>query len=178
MTNPENHSHPVAMATYRMLPEGTSAELINNVLYDSPSPLYGHQSLSKILLRKLLEVVEDHQKGMVFHALFDVYLDEVSNVVQPDLIAILQPNLGIINKNGHIHGVPDLLIEILSESTRNHDLVRKKDLYQRFGVKEYWVIDPESKLACGFALENNCYVCICEEAGVLKSPLLRASVQF
>jgi Uma2 family endonuclease len=166
------------METYKMLPEGTLAELIDNVVYDSPSPVYGHQSISKNILRKLLEGVEDHNKGLVFHAPYDVYLDEEKNAVQPDLVVVLNDNLKIIDRRGHIHGVPDLLIEILSKTNQYHDLIRKKDLYERFGVKEYWIIDPESKQSFGFEIKNGRYTSMYEEIGVISSNLLQLSFAF
>jgi Uma2 family endonuclease len=166
------------MNVYRTLPEGTLAELIDNVLYDSPSPVYSHQTISKIILRKLLEAVEDTKRGLVFHAPFDVYLDEEKNAVQPDLIIVLNDNLKIIDKRGHIHGVPDMLIEILSLSNKQHDQVLKKDLYQRFGVKEYWIIDPDTRLATGFTLNNQQYSPLSEDMGLLHSGLLQISVAF
>jgi Uma2 family endonuclease len=116
-SNSDTHSH-TSMETYKMLPEGTLAEPIDNMVYDLPSPVHGHQSASKIILRKLLEGVEDLGLGQVFHAPFDVYLDEIANAVQPDLIVVLNDNLKIIDRRGHIHGVPDLLIEILSKSNK------------------------------------------------------------
>ncbi len=64
---------------------------------------------------------------------FDVYLDEEYTAVQPEIIVILKENEGIINN--HTYGVPDILIEVLSEGNRDHDLVTKKELYQKFGVK-------------------------------------------
>jgi Uma2 family endonuclease len=176
-SNSDTHSH-ISMETYKMLPEGTLAELINNVVYDSPSPVYGHQSISKNILRKLLEGVEDKGMGEVFDAPFDVYLDEIANAVQPDLIVVLNDNLKIIDRRGHIHGVPDLLIEILSKSNQYHDLIRKKDLYERFGVKEYWIIDPESKQSFGFEIKNGHYTSMYEEVGVISSNLLQLSFAF
>jgi Uma2 family endonuclease len=173
----ENTPH-TSMETYKMLPEGTLAELIDNMVYDSPSPYVNHQSLSKKILRKLLEEVEDKGAGEVFDAPLDVYLDEIGNAVQPDLIVVLKDNLKIIDRYGHIHGVPDLLIEILSKSNKNHDLVRKKKLYERFGVKEYWIIDPDNKHTVGFEHKDGCYTCICEETGVIRSNLLQVSFVF
>jgi Uma2 family endonuclease len=166
------------MNLYKALPEGTLAELIDNVLYDSPSPVYNHQTISKIILRKLLEAMEDTKRGLVFHAPFDVYLDEEKNAVQPDLIIVLNDNLKIIDKHGHIHGVPDMLIEILSFSNKKHDQVLKKDLYQRFGVKEYWIIDPDTRLATGFTLNNQQYSPLAEDIGLIHSDLLQISVAF
>jgi Uma2 family endonuclease len=178
MKSPDENTPHTSMETYKMLPEGTLAELIDNMVYDSPSPYSLHQSLSKIILRKLLEEVEDQGLGQAFHAPLDVYLDEVSNAVQPDLIVVLRNNLHIIEKYGHIHGVPDLLIEILSKNNQQHDLVRKKDLYERFGVKEYWIIDPDNKYTLGFEHKDGRYTCICEDFGVIRSNLLQLSFAF
>jgi Uma2 family endonuclease len=122
--------------------------------------------------------VEDKGAGEVFDAPLDVYLDEIANAVQPDLIVVLKDNLKIIDRRGHIHGVPDLLIEILSESNKKHDLVRKKSLYERFGVKEYWIIDPETKKTIGFELKNGHYASINGETGLIKSNLLQLSLSF
>jgi Uma2 family endonuclease len=166
------------MEVYKMLPEGTLAEIIDNKLYMSPSPLVNHQIVSKNIFRKLLELVEDEGKGQIFDAPLDVYLDEIENAVQPDLIVVLQNNLHIIEEKGHIHGVPDMLIEILSEHNKDHDLIRKKELYERFGVKEYWIIEPESKLAMGFGLKNRKYTLIAEDIGLIKSDLLQLSFTF
>lgn len=165
------------MEVYKMLPEGTLAELIDNVLYMSPSPVFNHHNVSKAILRGLLKI-EDAGKGLIFSAPFDVYLDETQNAVQPDLFVVLNANMHIIDRNGHIHGVPDLVIEILSPSNEKHDLVRKKDLYERFGVKEYWIVNPDNKLALGFALKDKTYQSIAEDVGLIKSPLLQASFTF
>jgi Uma2 family endonuclease len=167
-----------SMETYKMLPEGTLVELIDNVVYDSPSPVYGHQSISKIILHKLIEEVEYKGKGEVFHAPFDVYLDEIANAVQPDLIVVLKDNLKIIDRCGHIHGVPDLLIEILSKSNKKHHLIRKKKLYERFGVTEYWIIDPETKQTIGFELKDGHYTSVGGGTGLIKSNLLQLSIVF
>ncbi len=78
--------------------------------------------------------------GIIIVAPMDVHMDE-QNTVQPDLIFIRNENSSIIS-NRRIEGVPDLLVEILSPSSGSHDKVRKKALYERFGVQEYWIVDP------------------------------------
>ena len=165
------------MDVFRTLPEGTLAELIDSVLYMSPSPSFDHQNISKSILRHLLKF-EDSGRGIVFHAPFDVYLDEKGNAVQPDLFVVLAENTGIIDRKGHVHGVPDFIIEILSPGNREHDTTRKKQLYQRFGVKEYWIIDPENKLATGFELKDKTYHLIAEDIGIVKSKFLSFSFTF
>lgn len=66
----------------------------------------------------------------------------MNNVVQPDLVFVSNTRAGIVTED-NIQGAPDLVIEILSESTRKKDEVTKRELYDRFGVKEYWLVDPE-----------------------------------
>ena len=165
------------MEVYKNLPEGTLAELIDNVIYMSPSPIYKHQSVLQAIFRKLCDEITDKQKGEVIIAPFDVYLDEVSNAVQPDIVVILEGTKGL-DPTGHFHGVPDLLIEILSSGNKSHDLVKKKELYERFGVKEYWVINPEIRLAQGFQWKNGKYVSLNDQNGKIESPLLGVTVSF
>jgi Uma2 family endonuclease len=165
------------MEVYKNLPEGTLAELIDNVIYMSPSPIYKHQSVLQSIFRKLCAEITDKQRGEVIIAPFDVYLDETGNAVQPDIVVILEGTEGL-NQAGHFHGVPDLLVEVLSSGNKSHDLVKKKDLYERFGVKEYWTVDPETKLAQGFQLKNGKYTSLQEQVGKIESPLLTISVSF
>jgi Uma2 family endonuclease len=73
----------------------------------------------------------------------DVKLSD-SHVVQPDIIFISQENSNIITEN-NVDGAPDLIIEILSPGTAYHDLIEKKEIYERFEVKEYWLVDPKKR---------------------------------
>lgn len=176
---PEIQSPPrTIMEVYKSLPEGTLAELIDNTIYMSPSPITKHQRVLNTINHSLLNYFVKEKSGEVFIAPFDVYLDENSNAVQPDIIVVLNENSGIIDPNGHIHGVPDLLIEILSPGNKEHDLVKKKDLYEKFGVKEYWIVDPDTKLALVFFLQGNQYVKIGEAMGNIESRLLPLQITF
>lgn len=166
------------MEAYKSLPEGTLAELIDNVIYMSPSPVSKHQLILNEINFQLLQFFRKDKQAIVYIAPFDVYLDEHSNAVQPDIIVVLSENQDIIDPQGHIHGVPDLLVEVLSPGNKDHDMIKKKDLYERFGVKEYWMVDPETKLALGYALQGNKYVKTGESIGVLNSPLLGAEFNF
>lgn len=163
---------------FKMLPEGTLAELIDNQLHMSPSPKSKQQIVLNEINFQLVGHFKKTKTEMVYISPFDVYLDEDKNVVQPDLIVILNPNMHILREDSYIHGVPDMLIEILSPSNKDHDLVRKKNLYERFAVKEYWIIDPESKQAIGYELRDNQYFVIAEDIGVIKSNLLQLSFSF
>ncbi len=163
---------------YEMLPEGTLAELIDNQIYMSPAPLFIHQKTIQSIFKELDKVVEEKGKGSIIVAPFDIKLDNTQNSVQPDIIVILKSNSNQISADGRYTGVPDLLIEVLSPSNKEYDLIKKKDLYERFGVQEYWVVDPDTKLALGFALNNKSYNRISEEIGKIRSPLLSAEFEF
>lgn len=165
------------MEVYKSLPEGTLAELIDNIIYMSPSPVASHQKILLKIAFQLNQYLED-KGGEVLVAPFDIYLDETSNAVQPDIVVILKENKGRLEKNGHFHGSPDMLVEILSPGNKEYDLIRKKDLYEKFGVKEYWIVDPETKLALGYALENSKYSKVSEKLAVINSTLIGAEIIF
>jgi Uma2 family endonuclease len=166
------------MEVYEMLPEGTLAELIDNQIYMSPAPLFKHQWTIQSIFIKLNEIVQSTEKGSIVIAPFDVKLDPDRNSVQPDIVVILNSNPNQISPEGRYVGVPDLLIEVLSPGNKENDLVIKKALYEKFGVQEYWVVDPETKLAIGFALADDKYVTISEEVGKISSELLKANFNF
>ncbi len=160
------------MEVFKSLPEGTLAEIINGTIYMSPAPTPRHQ----LIIGELSYAISDylkrsHREGMILFAPCDVFLDEHSNAVQPDIIYI-SPNRKSIVKDDAIHGVPDLAIEILSPSNSDHDLVGKKNLYEKFGVQEYWVVNPESKETVGFVLKNGKYVESGRSMGKIHSVLL------
>jgi Uma2 family endonuclease len=124
----------------------------------------------------MLQYIEAQNLGEVFIAPFDVYLDEQQNAVQPDIIFVSKERLFIIEN--HIHGVPDLLIEILSEGNKSHDLKTKKDLYETFGVKEYWAIDPTTKEAIGYFLTAGKYAEAINVVARIDSKILAHSFEF
>lgn len=166
------------MELYEMLPEGTLAELIDNQIYMSPAPNTNHFATAKKISKILDKLIEDTGQGLVFYAPYDVYFDGSQNAVQPDIFIVLKSNTGKIEPHGNFIGVPDLIVEILSAGNRSHDLVKKKDLYQKFGVQEYWIVDPDTKLVIGFSLSSNLYKKISEEIGKIKSPLLSSEFTF
>lgn len=166
------------MEVFRSLPEGTLAELIDNVIYMSPSPLTNHQIISADLASDIHVYLRKKGNGMALTAPMDVYLDETSNAIQPDIIVILKDQLNIIRNKGHIHGIPAILIEILSEGNKDHDLIRKKELYQRFGVQEYHIVDPDTKFVMSFSLDEGRYRLTHEAIGNLQSDLLQQTFPF
>ena len=170
------HPPRTMMEVFDMLPEGTLAELINNQLYMSPSPVFDHQNILLEIAVQVKQLLKE-EKGQVIVAPFDVKLDRTRNAVQPDITVILKSNPNQVTDGRYI-GVPDFIVEILSSGNKDHDLITKKDLYEKFGVKEYWVVDPETKLTLGFSLhEDRCHKCG-ESFGKIQSKILAADFQF
>lgn len=90
--------------------------------------------------------------GLVLFAPIDVYFGE-TDVYQPDIIFVGRERMGIIEPH-RVNGAPDLVVEILSPATAYYDLRKKFKVYDRCGVKEYWVVDPEERSVQIFALEK------------------------
>ena len=128
---------------YLRAPAGLRYELLEGELRMTPSPSIQHQTVLKRLGRILMEQLEDKGLGEVFLAPCDVVLSE-HNVVQPDILFIANDRLGIIGK-ANVQGAPDLVIEILSQSTESWDRVSKRRVYSLYGVHEYWLVDPDAK---------------------------------
>jgi len=165
-----------ALEVYELLPEGTLAEVIDNTIYMAPAPETLHQRLSVRLSSLLWLHGEDEKKlGICMEAPTDVYFDE-NNVVQPDILFILNAKASIVEKN-KVMGAPDLIIEILSPN-RKYDLEKKKALYERFGVKEYFVIDHETKDSFAFYHDGKKYIQQESKPGKLKSKLLKKTFTF
>ena len=128
---------------YARTPEGEIWELIDGDQFIPSTPGTAHQSVS-IRLGSLLHVfVKGRGLGQVYIAPFDVVLSDV-DVVQPDLLFISKAREDIVTA-ANVRGAPDLLVEIRSPSTAGRDWTIKRGLYARYGVKEYWVVDPDER---------------------------------
>ncbi|MBD1364708.1 Uma2 family endonuclease [Mucilaginibacter sp. ZT4R22] len=160
-----------------MLPEGTRCEVIFNELIMSPAPSREHQLLVIKLTSLLFQFLQDNPVGTLLSAPFDVYIGEQQSVVQPDLFVVLNDEKEIMQTNG-VHGAPALIIAILS-SNRAYDTKRKRALYEKAGVKEYFMIDPENKNTTLLTLDaSGVYQQTYEQTGVLKSALLACDISF
>lgn len=166
------------MEVYKMLPEGTLAELINGQLFMSPAPTNNHQRVVLAIYKLIDKLVGEKKLGEVFVAPSDVYLDDHSNAVQPDLYFVSLNNKMKLLDDEPNRGVPDLIVEILSPSNNRHDLDVKRKLYEKFGVLEYWIIDPKTKEASVFQLTNNSYQLAGKEIGSVDSPLFSHTFEF
>lgn len=129
---------------YKLMPEDKRYEVIEGELLMTPAPNVEHQRILGRLYRKLAGFVEEGGLGEVLLAPTDVILSS-ENVVQPDLLFVSHNRLSIIDRDG-VHAAPDLVVEILSPSTASRDQVVKRKLYHRYGVREYWVVNPDARL--------------------------------
>ncbi len=166
------------MEAFKSLPEGTLVELIDGIITMSPMRNVVHQQVLGEISIRIHQFLKSTRIGEILPGPLDTYLDEHSNAVQPDLQVILEANKQIIEPDGYIHGAPDMILEVIMPESRDHDLITKKELYERFGVKEYWVIDPKDKLAIGYQLENKAYNEFFKQEGSIHSRLLGFTCEF
>ena len=157
---------------YLKLEDDKRYELIEGELIMVPAPGTEHQRNAREILVKLYLFVNETGLGEVFFAPTDVILSEEC-VVQPDLLFISKERLNIIEKRG-VFGPPDLVVEIISPSTALFDATTKRDIYERFGIREYWLVSPEEKMVEVFTLEEGRYKIFSQarQAGKIQSWLL------
>jgi Uma2 family endonuclease len=162
---------------YYKLDDDQRYEIIDGNLLMAPAPDTWHQDWSRDLFRIIDRHLTAQRLGKVFFAPVDVVLD-AENTVQPDIVFIATANAGIIQRRA-IFGTPDLLVELISPSSVRRDRYEKKDLYARFGVKEYWIGDPANKALEILTLKEGRYElhCCAEEKGKLVS-LVLAGLEF
>ena len=156
-----DHSKRYTYADYLTWLDDIRRELINGFIHIMSAPIRVHARLSTKLTMKIYSFIDKH-KGLcqVYHAPFDVRLpvdghkedDEIYNVVQPDICVIC--DLSKLDYRGCI-GAPDLMVEVLSPSTSKKDKTKKFYLYEKAGVREYWIVDPDKKVLNTFILQPN-----------------------
>ncbi|HXU29335.1 MAG TPA: Uma2 family endonuclease [Thermoanaerobaculia bacterium] len=126
---------------YRQLPDdGRRYELIERDLYVTAAPVPRHQRVVIRLAHALEGWSLETGEGQVLTSPIDVVLAE-NTVVQPDLLVVMSAHADRIGARG-IEGAPDIVAEVVSESSRRHDEVTKRHLYGKYGVEEYWILDP------------------------------------
>ena len=153
--------------------DGVRRELIDGEIVVTPSPLIRHQILAQRIGLSLFQHVETHpSQGSVFFVPVDVVLSE-HDVVVPDVHVVLGDQLSILT-NRNVQGAPAIVAEILSASTRKRDLTLKFQLYERQGVREYWVIDPAKNTVTTHSLAGRRFSAgvTHHQSEVLETPLL------
>ncbi|KER09051.1 MAG: hypothetical protein HY22_14045 [[Candidatus Thermochlorobacteriaceae] bacterium GBChlB] len=119
-------------------------ELINGELVRKSSPAPKHQIISGNLFREIDKIMREKNLGIVY-APVDVFFNDY-NLVQPDVLFITTARRDIITNDG-VAGAPHLAVDIISPLSVVRDRVDKLKLYERFGVKEYWLIDAQNASA-------------------------------
>jgi Uma2 family endonuclease len=156
---------------YMNLPESAPFQLIDGKLIFMPSLKDIHQAISIHLATLLYLFVSKHKLGIVRNAPLDVHFDE-KNIFQPDLLFISNERKHILKD--WVYGAPDLVVEIISKGTASFDKKQKMETYGKYGVQEYWLIDPEKKTLQLFGNQANKMVEL-EKSGIgqsLKSKVL------
>ena len=161
---------------FMALPEGGPVryEIIDGDLCMTPAPSPRHQEISKNLLFEIERFLRTNPLGEIFAAPVDmVFSREPPQVVVPDLVFVATEHLSLITEK-NLQGVPDLLVEILSPTTSLRDRREKLALYERFGVPEYWIVDPKLETVQVFRLADGHYSAPLElcKTDVLESPRL------
>lgn len=154
------------------LPESNlPMELWEGELIMSPTQNPNHQDVVFNFARELREFVDTKKLGKVFLSPLDVVLTQ-RLVVQPDVFFIAKSRLQHVTDR--VRCAPDLAVEVLSPGRRRRDRVDKKELYERFGVREYWIIDPEAQTIEVYALEKGVFKlhALAEKGEVAASKLL------
>lgn len=142
--------------------DGSRYELYYGQPVALASPSSVHQEISMELSTQLHTYLKD-KRCKVYAAPFDVRLfeengdspEDVDTVVQPDITVVCDPEK--VDKKG-VHGAPDMVIEILSPTTAQYDMLWKFNLYRKAGVREYWIVDPDARVVSVYTLNNGQYI--------------------
>jgi Uma2 family endonuclease len=155
---------------------GRRYEVIEGELYEKPAPSWDHAVTIMNLILMLAPVVQA-LGGRVLTAPLDVFF-EGADPVQPDIVVLL-PESAASGAGRGVEGAPDLLIEVLSPSNRGHDVLTKRALYARAGVREYWIVDPESRVVEVPTLDRDAFHTVQRASGddpVISSLLEEATI--
>lgn len=143
-------------AAYAAIPfDGLRHEIIGGDHFVNPAPSLYHQRVSRRIQFQLYGSIELQELGVVINAPVDVQLGP-HDIVQPDLVVVTRERKHILTPI-KVKGTPDLIIEILSASNYDHDLTTKRELYQRCGVPEYWIVFPDEHQVLQLILTNGIY---------------------
>jgi len=160
MALPKEQTNGYSYGDYRTWPDDERWELIDGVAWNmSPSPSPQHQTILGRLFRKMSEIT-DRSGCTTFVAPIDVRLPDDDNQSEDDTPTVVQPDISVFCDPSSMddkgaHAAPDLVVEILSPSTGYKDQTDKLALYERHGVKEYWVVNGDAGWAMVYRLETD-----------------------
>ena len=161
MALPKATDHRFTYADYRQWPADERWELIDGVAYAmAPAPTISHQTLAGQLFRQIDEALDGAPRRALI-APVDVLSpaasetdDQATTVVQPDILVVCDPKK-ITERN--VRGAPDWIIEVLSPASARHDHLTKRALYERAGVREYWLVHPVDRVITVYTLKDGQY---------------------
>ena len=155
--------------------EGKHYELIEGELVLNPAPNLRHQTIVGNLHVEFRLYLRKHRSGKVFVAPTDIVLSP-ENVLEPDLVIVLADRASRLQMKKNVQGAPHIAVEVLSEGSRRKDEVTKRRLYERFGVDEYWIVDPEIEIVKIYRRSGDVFDRAIEfdtaTGGTITSPLL------
>jgi len=154
--------------------DGKRHELIDGEHYVAAAPNLKHQTAVANLVSRLVVFVHPKKLGRIWPSPVDVLLSE-HDVVEPDVVFLSNERMDLAADGAKIVGAPDLLVEVLSPRTCRTDAVTKRHLYEKYGVREYWMVDPELETVEVYRLRDGRFrrdaELSAERGDVLKSPL-------
>jgi Uma2 family endonuclease len=148
-------------------------ELIDGIVMRRASPKLPHQRVTRRITRHLENFLAEHPLGECYPAPTDICLDEY-NLIIPDFSFVSKERSFIIENDEYVAGVPDLIVEIISPGSVKRDRAVKKPLYERFGVREYWLIDLPNRTVEIYAMQENAFAlhAFLENEGKITSTVL------
>lgn len=167
----QSPTRPFTVEDFDALPDdGNRYEIIGGVLGLSPAPELDHQLIQTRLGAAFQNFLDLEDTGVVFAAPVDVQFSRF-DIVEPDIVVVLNENLGIIHEK-RIIGPPDIVVEIVSASSGGRDRIRKSALYAMNGVREHWLVEPKEKGIIVQILEQGVFVPIEQSAKTARSIML------
>lgn len=166
-----------AVEVFKLLPEGVFCQVIDNVIYMSPAPTFNHQDTVAEILLQLRLFTNKRKAGKCVTSPVDVFLNEY-NAFQPDIIFIATKNLSNINEDGNVYGAPDIVVEVLSPRNEEHDKIKKREVYEASGVKEYFIVEPRSKEVIALYLTKGKFEEAPKSKSKIVSKLLKKTFKF
>lgn len=155
------------------LPESVlPVEYINGEIIMSPSPTIAHQSVSRNIFRGIDKSLPAEAADQIFYAPLDVVLPS-GDVVQPDILFLAEEDVRHAKERGRVRCVPLFVVEILSPGSVTLDAITKRELYEKNGVREYWIVNLGTRSIAQFVLRRKRYVLTeLGESDVIRSAVL------
>lgn len=134
----------LTLADYEALPDDQDYEIIDGVLYVAPSPFYGHQNIAAELITILRVHARAGGLGVVIPDA-DLIVDDRGTYVSPDVMFFTPEQFARTMPDGKNSVIPELIVEVLSESTLRRDQIVKRDAYAKLGVPYYWIVSRSER---------------------------------